>query len=178
MADRRRVLDALGWADDRIAPCRDLLPRVRELVGWYPCATEPAELIVAGGRVMTPPKTLGDVPGAQGLSSRLVPRPAARVSASYVWAGKLVRGAYMVSERKRACQEGREPPVFEVRAAEDIPRLEVASGACLEERLLVSVPSCSRPQRCRDFLRVLREGSGEWWGGDGLVENGNSIERR
>lgn len=33
----------------------------------------------------------------------------------YVWAGKLVRGAYMVSEREKAEEEGYESPVFEVR---------------------------------------------------------------
>lgn len=32
----------------------------------------------------------------------------------YVWAGKLVRGAYMVSERERAKEEGYESPVFDV----------------------------------------------------------------
>lgn len=32
----------------------------------------------------------------------------------YVWAGKLVRGAYMVSERERAKVGGYESPVFEV----------------------------------------------------------------
>ncbi|CAB1102775.1 unnamed protein product [Ectocarpus sp. CCAP 1310/34] len=31
----------------------------------------------------------------------------------YVWAGKLVRGAYMVSERERAKEEGYESPVFD-----------------------------------------------------------------
>ncbi|CAN0086643.1 unnamed protein product [Pylaiella littoralis] len=31
----------------------------------------------------------------------------------YVWAGKLVRGAYMVSERERANEEGYESPVFD-----------------------------------------------------------------
>lgn len=32
----------------------------------------------------------------------------------YVWAGKLVRGAYMVSEREKAKEEGYESPVYEV----------------------------------------------------------------
>lgn len=32
----------------------------------------------------------------------------------YVWAGKLVRGAYMVSERERAKEQGYESPVFDV----------------------------------------------------------------